>query len=125
MAKYSESEKLAILNDYRSRNNWPPLDTLEGRDPRAVAKLSHAEQCEIKAYCFLEVPKPVIAAVFVVTINTVMRVNAANFHKYPKVFAAVMAENTVYAFCHKWITEKNLAEVKKACPRLEWKDSAG
>ena len=122
MNKYTDEEKLKIMNDYRSRNGWPPLDTLEGRDPRAVAKLSHAEQCEIKAYCFLGVPKPVIAAVFVVTVNTVLRVNAANFHKYPKVFAAVMAENTVYEFCKRWITEKNLVEIRKGYPNLEWRE---
>ena len=123
MNKYTDEEKLKILNDYRTRNNWPPLDKLEGRDPRPVSKLSHAERCEIKAYCFLGVPKPIIAAVFVVNVNTIMRVNAASFNKYPQVFAAVMAENTVYEFCRKWITEKNLEAVRKNYPRLEWSAS--
>jgi len=112
--------KLDMLNDYRQRNGWPKLDSLEAKDPRAVPKLSHDEQCEIKAFCYLGVPKKMIAAVFGVHHHTVIRINSANFKKYPKVFAAAMSYNTQWDFCRKYLTPKRVEEMRALWPRLDW-----
>lgn len=119
----SDEEKLAVLNDYRSRNGWPPLTELGGRDPRAVAKLTKRERCEIKAFCLLEVPRKIIAAAFDVHTHTVMNIHAAGYKKYPDVFKAVMSFNTVDEFCWYYITAEKVEAIKKMWPQLEALDT--
>jgi hypothetical protein len=113
----SDEQKLSVINDYRARNGWPPLAKLGARDPRAVAKLTVKEMCEIKAFRFCGVPNEIIASVFDVTPLTVTRINGANEKKYPRVFVEVMSFNSVREFCNATITEDNERAVRELYPQ--------
>jgi len=112
-----ENLQLAAINDVRARLGRPPLASLNARDPRAVAKLSLVEQCEIWAYCACKVPKYITAVVFDVSLNTVLRIARTNPKIYPRVFAEVMSFNNNYEFCQAHITEKNEAAIIALYPQ--------
>lgn len=118
MTKVSPELALAAINDVRARRGWPPLSSLGGKDPRAVAKLKFSEMCEIYAFCLCKVPKNLIAIVFDVSAATVYRVQACNTKKYPRVFAEFYSYNTNKEFCRVHITEKNEVAIRELYPQF-------
>ena len=107
---------LDMINKTRRWNDQPEIQSLEQRDPRAVAKLARSEQCEIKAFCLCGVPRNVIASIFDVTSLTVTRINNATANKYPWVFIELNSFNTKREFCTQYITEENESRVRALHP---------
>lgn len=114
----TEKDRHAAINDARARLGLPPVDE-NGRDPRAIAKLSHNERCEILAFALLGVPNTVIAAVFNVGTATITRIKGAGTGQtngYAAVLDSLMSYNTNKEFCLAYITEKNEAAVRGIYP---------
>ena len=102
---------LEMVNKTRRWNGYPEIQPGQ-RDPRAVAKLTRSEQCEIKAFCLCGVPRNVIAAVFDVTLLTITRINNATPSKSPQVLIEQNSFNTKREFCAHYITELNETKVR-------------
>ena len=103
---------LDMVNKTRRWNGQKEIDSLDQRDPRAVAKLARSEQCEIKAFCLCGVPRNIIASIFDVTSLTVTRINNATATKYPWVFIELNSFNTKREFCTRYITEYHENKVR-------------
>jgi hypothetical protein len=115
----NSKSQLNMANEVRARLGLPPLTSLSARDPRAVAKLTKTEHCEIAAFLILGVPIEIVAVVFDVTERTVTRIRSADSFKYPHVAQEISNYEYSREFCVKYITENREAQVRDLYPEYK------
>lgn len=118
MPEWDEEQRLKAMNEVRERLGLPKLGSVNGRDPRAVAKLTLAERCEILAFCLRGVPTQVVAAAFDVSVATVRRIKSCgtNDSRYEAVMVELMKYNNNKEFCDAKITEENERVIRDIYP---------